>query len=320
MKKIQLFALAFGAVMVFGCGGNGQNGQNNTQNGDDQETTDVVATTETKTDAEADAKATEELIILKAWQNAAVENFLCEYDNAKTGLTGRFSEVMDEALEHDLDWSDYEDAFEKAMKTMDEYRDKSILELSNAQPYDVPEQEYLDWNTLLDDMIGEHGDTTEPSLLMLDYMFHAMRDNAVFCTPPPATDVEIFDEDEVIEFLKKVYPNSVKGEDLPGVENVTTERFREWCGLVCDYDPVYMTQDAYAYNRLPNPTYAPYKPYPNAYAVSWERYEEAENVVNFVVVTKVDDEYKIDNILSVEGAHCFLLFNYAVKPESIWAD
>lgn len=318
MKKINLFALTLGTVMFIGCGGNGgngQNGQDNSQNGDNQETTESVAEAQT-----GNTEASKEAIILKAWQDAAVENFKNDFDVAKEMLNDKYTYVMDEALEHNLDWSDYEEAFEKAMKTMDEYRDKTVADLASAQPYDVPELENLYWSDLLEEMIGEHGDTHQPSAMMLDYIFHSLKDNAVFSTPPPATDIEIFDEDEVIAFLKKVFPDSLKEEDLPDRVAIATPRFREWCGLVCDYDPIYMTQDAYAYVVSPNPTFAPYKPYPNAYAVSWERYEEREQVVNFVVVTKVDDQYMIDNILDVNGVHCFLLFNYSVKPESIWGD
>ena len=289
MKANILFALAFGAAVLVGCGGDGRT-------------------------------ASEDEVILKAWQSAAVENFIEEYAIARESLDDKFTYVMDEALEHDLDWSDYEEAFNQAMETMDEYRDRTIEELSNAQPYDVPEQENLYWSDLLEEMIGEHGDTRQPSAMMLDYIFKSLRDNAVFCTPPPATDTEIFDEGEVIAFLEEVFPNSLDEKDLPDRETISTDRFREWCGLVCDYDPIYMTQDAYAYDVMPEPSFAAYKPYPNAYAVSWDRYEERERVVNFVVVTKVDGRYMIDNILDVSGVHCFLLFNYSVKPESIWGD
>lgn len=318
MKKINLFVMALGALMLIGCGGNsgnGQNGQDNSQNGDIQETTESVTEAQT-----GNTEASKEAIILKAWQDAAVENFRNEYDVAKEMLNDKFTYVMDEALEHNLDWSDYEEAFNQAMKTMDKYRDKTIGELSNARPYDVPEQENLYWSDLLGDMIGEHGSTRQPSAMMLDYLFKSLKDNAVFCTPPPATDTEVFDEDEVFAFLEKVFPNSLNDEDLPDRTAISTGRFREWCSLVCDYDPIYMTQDAYAYSVLPNPSFAAYKPYPNAYAVSWERHDEKEQVVNFVVVTKVDGQYMIDNILDVEGAHCFLLFDYSVKPESIWGD
>lgn len=140
------------------------------------------------------------------------------------------------------------------------------------------------------------------------------------CGGNGGNNTEIFDMDEVVVFLEKVYPNSLDEDELPDRAEVTTERFREWCSLVCDYDPIYKTQDAYAYDILPDPSFSKYEPYPNAYAVSWKRYEQSKSVVNYVVVTKVDDRYLIDNILELDEGHFSLLFDYAVKPESIWGD
>lgn len=305
IKKI--VALLLGAVTLIGCGGNPKNVQKESQD---------------TSKAETKVEETKEDLIVKAWQQAAVTEFTDFFDVVRTTVESISNAEIDEAAEQGIDCGNYKEIYAGLVKTLDEYRDKIVEKLNNTKPYDVPEYEYINCQDILHELIGTPGDPRKPDSTTLESLFRRLTDYAVNGTPPPATDLEVFDEDEVRAFLSKVFPNSLDPEDLPEYEAITTDRFREHSSLSCEYDPVYMTQDAYAYDVLPNPTISKFNMYPNAYVVGWDRYpeEDRDHVLNIVVVTKKDGKYLIDNILSNEGGHCFLLFDYSRKPESIWAE
>lgn len=121
-------------------------------------------------------------------------------------------------------------------------------------------------------------------------------------------------DDEAIEFLQKVYPNSIDG-SFTG-DKLCTDRFAEYSRIECDYDPIYQTQDCYSAAVLPNPTFSKYSKFENAYTVQWQRYEHKEKVTVIVVLKKEAGRWLIDNI--VQGDR--LLFDYSKPPVSIYVD
>lgn len=121
-------------------------------------------------------------------------------------------------------------------------------------------------------------------------------------------------DDEAIEFLQKVYPNSIDG-SFTG-DKLCTDRFAEYSRIECEYDPIYQTQDCYSAAVLPNPTFSKYSKVENAYTVQWQRYEHKEKVTVIVVLKKEEGRWLIDNI--VQGDR--LLFDYSKPPVSIYVD
>lgn len=115
---------------------------------------------------------------------------------------------------------------------------------------------------------------------------------------------------DVLAFLTKVYPNSFEGASY---ENYSTARFLEYRSLECDYDPVYSTQDVYAYEILPDPRFSRYSFVENAYLVEWERFTSREKASSIVVLCKEKGNWKIDNVI-VNG---HLLFDYS-RPAVQW--
>lgn len=104
-----------------------------------------------------------------------------------------------------------------------------------------------------------------------------------------------------------MYPNNTNGE----IEwsKYATERFCQYASDECDYDVVYQTQDAYSADILPNPHFSKYESYPNAYRVTWHRYEHKEQVSVILVFKEENGRMLIDNVLE-KGK---LLFDYS-KP------
>lgn len=122
-------------------------------------------------------------------------------------------------------------------------------------------------------------------------------------------------DDEAIEFLKQVYPNSIDG-SFTG-DKLCTDRFAEYSKIECEYDPIYQTQDCYSAAVLPNPAFSKYSKVENAYTVQWQRYEHLEKVTVIVVLKKEEGRWLIDNIVVEDDR---LLFDYTKPPVSIYAD
>lgn len=129
---------------------------------------------------------------------------------------------------------------------------------------------------------------------------------------PTPVSVEI----KIKDFLQTVFPNIIE-DDFTTVswQPYATERFKEHC-VECDYDPVYKTQDCYSAGILPNPVYSKFSSYPNAYRVSWQRYERKENVSVIVVLKNENGKILIDNIYT--GSSHPLLFDYSKPAVPFW--
>ena len=144
---------------------------------------------------------------------------------------------------------------------------------------------------------------------MAIYFIETTDDEYDIYTQESPDDNLVIDRD-VLAFLTKVYPNSF---EEASYENYSTARFLEYCNLECDYDPVYSTQDVYAYEILPDPSFSRYSSVENAYLVEWERYASREKASSIVVLCKEKENWKIDNVI-VNG---HLLFDYS-KPAVQW--
>lgn len=117
---------------------------------------------------------------------------------------------------------------------------------------------------------------------------------------------------DVLMFLETIYPNSLDADPSWGA--YATERFIEYAGEECDYDPIYQTQDAYSYGVLPEPKFTKLPVPDNAYHVEWKvKYGEDITIHGVILVlVKEDGEWKIDNI--IEEGSTELLFDYSIPP------
>lgn len=333
MKTIKIIALFLATAAMISCGGNARN-QNN----------------QSSSQKPSKKVSIEEEVITKAWQASAAANFLEQYTLVHIGMEGMVFNIVDDANEHDIDLGDYEDHANAVLKKLDEFAPKFADRLRSSDPGAVYESHPEDNGDLMQKLIGTPDAPANPSDEALEAILEDIMNYAANLTAKPVVRTKELDEDsdaniytfenvsaiveekggkitvnvpnwdDVHAFLSTVYPNSVDESLIPDFEQITTARFREYAREECDYDPIYCTQDCYAYDILPNPIITAYGIWPNAYKVSWDRYEDAQQVENTVVLTMKDGKYLIDNILELEDGNPHLLFDYSKPAVSIWAE
>lgn len=128
------------------------------------------------------------------------------------------------------------------------------------------------------------------------------------------------DPEKVIAFLQTVYPNK-KNPATPAEEDVTTARFHRYSGIEVDYVPLYMTQEGFAIDMVPNVKISKYDGIEDAYKVEWDRYaDNPEHVEIIVTVIEFQGKIMIDNIYHPmygdEGQE--YLFDYTKDPVPVY--
>lgn len=124
-------------------------------------------------------------------------------------------------------------------------------------------------------------------------------------------------EKQAIEFLEQVYPNLT--DDEMAASNwsfsvpVMTDRCGTYTDLECDFDPIWCTQDGYAFVK-PQPRFSKHAGIANAYDITWQMDEGTEHT-NTVILVVENGFVLIDNFLNEDGT---LMFDYSKEPVSIW--
>lgn len=129
-----------------------------------------------------------------------------------------------------------------------------------------------------------------------------------------------YDFEEVTAFLNKVYPNKINPA-TPDEASVTTERFHRYSSIELDYVPLYMTQEGFALDMVPNVKISVCDEVPYAYTVEWDRYaDDPQHVQVTVCLEKDGDNFLIDNIYKpMYGDSDYpFLFNYSKAPVSCY--